>query len=349
MASKLKSIYELNRVLGEGTFGKVYHGVDKSDQSEWAIKICKERYTKFEDCVLLPEVRSLIKLKKEATGKYGDSGFPHIILLRELIREKCGTLSLVFEFAHGQDLGWIVDNTSKPFTTNHVNFLAKQLFRGLAFMHRWYFHRDLKPENLMCSKDNCVLKIIDFGQARARRSKPPYTDYCGTRWYRAPELQLSGQVYGTPVDLWSAGCAFAELISWTPLFPATSEIDLIARISAAIGTPTHSSWPSGYATVGRLLPTNAKRAGNASDDGTPRLQELLRNASDTQLSVIQGLLQWESTHRSTAKQVCRFCGAIEAVMSKDLIEQVQRCTPGNGIFIVFVAPQCVWRRSRSQH
>eukprot|EP00041_Stephanoeca_diplocostata_P015442 m.294804 g.294804 ORF g.294804 m.294804 type:complete len:55 (+) comp20036_c0_seq22:695-859(+) len=38
-------------------------------------------------------------------------------------------------------------------------------------MHRWYFHRDLKPENLMCSKDNCVLKIIDFGQARARRSK----------------------------------------------------------------------------------------------------------------------------------------------------------------------------------
>eukprot|EP00041_Stephanoeca_diplocostata_P015443 m.294963 g.294963 ORF g.294963 m.294963 type:complete len:265 (+) comp20036_c0_seq34:187-981(+) len=205
MASKLKSIYELNRVLGEGTFGKVYHGVDKSDQSEWAIKICKERYTKFEDCVLLPEVRSLIKLKKEATGKYGDSGFPHIILLRELIREKCGTLSLVFEFAHGQDLGWIVDNTSKPFTTNHVNFLAKQLFRGLAFMHRWYFHRDLKPENLMCSKDNCVLKIIDFGQARARRSKPPYTDYCGTRWYRAPELQLSGQVYGTPVDLWSAG------------------------------------------------------------------------------------------------------------------------------------------------
>lgn len=59
---------------------------------------------------------------------------------------------------------------------------------GLAFMHRHgYFHRDLKPENLLCCGPELV-KIGDFGLARETRSRPPYTDYVSTRWYRAPEV-----------------------------------------------------------------------------------------------------------------------------------------------------------------
>lgn len=56
-------------------------------------------------------------------------------------------------------------------------------------MHKnGYFHRDLKPENLLIHGD--TVKICDFGLAREVRSRPPYTDYVATRWYRAPEILL---------------------------------------------------------------------------------------------------------------------------------------------------------------
>lgn len=64
-----------------------------------------------------------------------------------------------------------------------------QVLSGLAFMHRHgFFHRDLKPENLLCTGPELV-KIADFGLAREIRSRPPYTDYVSTRWYRAPEVK----------------------------------------------------------------------------------------------------------------------------------------------------------------
>lgn len=62
------------------------------------------------------------------------------------------------------------------------------MLSGLAFMHRHgFFHRDLKPENLLCCGPE-LIKIADFGLARETRSRPPYTDYVSTRWYRAPEV-----------------------------------------------------------------------------------------------------------------------------------------------------------------
>ena len=57
-------------------------------------------------------------------------------------------------------------------------------------MHKHgYFHRDMKPENLLCMGPD-LIKIADFGLAREIRSRPPYTDYVSTRWYRAPEVLL---------------------------------------------------------------------------------------------------------------------------------------------------------------
>lgn len=61
-------------------------------------------------------------------------------------------------------------------------------------MHRHgFFHRDLKPENLLCNGPE-LIKIADFGLAREIRSRPPYTDYVSTRWYRAPEVNFSKKI-----------------------------------------------------------------------------------------------------------------------------------------------------------
>ena len=112
-----------------------------------------------------------------------------------------------------------------------------QIFSGLAFMHRHgFFHRDLKPENLLCNGPELV-KIADFGLAREIRSRPPYTDYVSTRWYRAPEVLLHSTRYSSAIDLWAVGCIAAELYTFRPLFPGSSEVDQLFKVCSIMGTP----------------------------------------------------------------------------------------------------------------
>ncbi len=72
---------------------------------------------------------------------------------------------------------------------------------------------------------NCDLKICDFGLSRfildenITNKKNIMTEYIATRWYRAPEVFLKPFEYNKPVDIWSVGCIFAELLLRKPLFP----------------------------------------------------------------------------------------------------------------------------------
>ena len=92
-------------------------------------------------------------------------------------------------------------------------------------MHKHnFFHRDLKPENLLLTPEG-IIKIIDFGLCREVRSRPPYTDYVSTRWYRAPELLLRSNVYNSPIDIYALALIVIELFLMNPLFCGTSDLD----------------------------------------------------------------------------------------------------------------------------
>jgi serine/threonine protein kinase len=69
------------------------------------------------------------------------------------------------------------------------------------------------------------VKLCDFGIAREIRSRPPFTDYVSTRWYRAPEMLLGSKNYNSPVDIFALGCVFVELFLNKPLWNGSSEID----------------------------------------------------------------------------------------------------------------------------
>jgi protein kinase len=91
-------------------------------------------------------------------------------------------------------------------------------------MHKHgFFHRDMKPENLLVKTD--AVKIADFGLAREIRSRPPFTDYVSTRWYRGPEILLRSTNYNSPVDIFASGAIMAELYMLRPLFPGSNETD----------------------------------------------------------------------------------------------------------------------------
>lgn len=97
----------------------------------------------------------------------------------------------------------------------------------------------ISPPNAPAEKDVVVLiKLADFGLARETTSKPPYTEYVSTRWYRAPEVLLRSREYSNPVDMWALGTIMAELVNLRPLFPGQGEIDQVARICEIMGDPS---------------------------------------------------------------------------------------------------------------
>ncbi|RZS01688.1 hypothetical protein BHM03_00031589 [Ensete ventricosum] len=62
------------------------------------------------------------------------------------------------------------------------------------------------------------------------------TEYVVTRWYRAPELLLCCDNYGTSIDVWSVGCIFAELLGRKPIFPGTECLNQLKLIISVLGT-----------------------------------------------------------------------------------------------------------------
>eukprot|EP01112_Ceratiomyxa_fruticulosa_P000081 TRINITY_DN10104_c0_g2_i1.p1 TRINITY_DN10104_c0_g2~~TRINITY_DN10104_c0_g2_i1.p1 ORF type:complete len:657 (-),score=126.72 TRINITY_DN10104_c0_g2_i1:153-2123(-) len=277
--------YKIIKQLGDGTYGSVLKAINRASGESVAIKKMKKKFYSWEECIQLREVRSLKKLTH-----------PNIVKLKEVIREN-DELFFVFEFLDG-NLYELMKDRDKMFPEAKIRNVLNQVLQGLAYMHKHgFFHRDLKPENLLISKD--TLKIADFGLAREIRSRPPYTDYVSTRWYRAPEVLLRSTSYSSPIDLWAVGAIMAELFTLRPLFPGTSESDEIFKICTVLGTPTPATWPEGMRLAGIM---NFKFPHCAS---TP-LSTLIPNASPEAISLMQDLMQYDPARRPTAAQALQY-------------------------------------------
>lgn len=108
--------------------------------------------------------------------------------------------------------------------------------------------------------ENCDLKICDFGLARIQ--DPQMTGYVSTRYYRAPEIMLTWQKYDVEVDIWSAGCIFAEMLEGKPLFPGKDHVNQFSIITELLGTPpddvihtiaSENVRDTDYTTIHRLI------------------------------------------------------------------------------------------------
>ncbi|XP_068618446.1 serine/threonine-protein kinase ICK [Battus philenor] len=278
--------YVVLQQLGDGTYGSVVLAQRRDTGEKVAIKRMKRKYYSWDEAMNLREVRSLKKLNHA-----------NIVKLREVIREN-DTLYFVFEYMRG-NLYQLIRDAERNFPEPVLRNILYQVLQGLAHMHRHgFFHRDLKPENLLCAGPELV-KIADLGLAREVRSRPPYTDYVSTRWYRAPEVLLHDTHYGAPIDLWALGCIAAELYTSRPLFPGNSEIDQLYKICAVLGTPDRNEWPEGYALAEALrfrFPTSA---------GVP-LGRVVTGASAAARALLAALLRYPPRDRPTAPQALRF-------------------------------------------
>ncbi|MGH0176647.1 UNVERIFIED_CONTAM: hypothetical protein FKN15_073470 [Acipenser sinensis] len=131
-----------------------------------------------------------------------------------------------------EDLKKYFDSCNGDLDPEIVKSFMYQLLKGLAFCHsRNVLHRDLKPQNLLINR-NGELKLADFGLARAFGIPVRcYSAEVVTLWYRPPDVLFGAKLYSTSIDMWSAGCIFAELANaGRPLFPGNDVDDQLKRI-----------------------------------------------------------------------------------------------------------------------
>lgn len=156
-------------------------------------------------------------------------------------REKYEDIYFVSELMD-TDLASIL-KSPQALSDDHCQFFLYQILRGLKYIHSAdVVHRDLKPRNLLVNS-NCDLKICDYGLARVSYTGDtavalcPMTEYVCTRWYRAPEVLCSWTNYGKPMDLWSVGCIFAEMLRRKPMFPGKNTQHQLQLIVGCLGAP----------------------------------------------------------------------------------------------------------------
>lgn len=204
-------------------------------------------------------------------------------------------LTLVFEYLD-QDLKKYLDVCEHGLDLTVVKSFLFQLLTGVAYCHHHrVLHRDLKPQNLLINREG-DLKLADFGLARAFgipvRS---YTHEVVTLWYRAPDVLLGSRKYSTPVDIWSIGCIFAEMVNGVPLFKGSSEESQLDLVFRHLGTPTEATFPgvSDLPDWRDNFPVYPK---------PENLHSLVPKLDEEGLDLLQAMLLYDPAKRITAQQ-----------------------------------------------
>nr|XP_056709955.1 cyclin-dependent kinase 4 [Euleptes europaea] len=239
MAMGVQDQYEPVAEIGIGAYGTVFKARDLQSGKFVALK--NVRVQSNENGLPLSTVREVALLKRLENFDH-----PNIVRLMDVCTttrtERETKVTLVFEHVD-QDLRAYLDKTPPPgLPAEAIKDMMRQFLSGLEFLHaNCIVHRDLKPENILVTSSGQV-KLADFGLARIYSCQMALTPLVVTLWYRAPEVLLQS-TYGSPVDMWSVGCIFAEMFRRKPLFCGNSEADQLGKIFDLIGLPSEEDWP----------------------------------------------------------------------------------------------------------
>ncbi|XP_057429214.1 CBL-interacting serine/threonine-protein kinase 10-like [Lotus japonicus] len=216
--------YELGRLLGQGTFGKVYYARSAITNQGVAIKMMdKDKVIK---TGLADRIKCEISIMKLARH-------PNIIQLFEVMATK-SKIYFVMEYAKGGELFNKLTKGKLKEAVAHRYF--KQLINAVDYCHsRGVYHRDIKPENILLD-ENGNLKVSDFGLsalAEAKQQDGLLHTPCGTPAYVAPEVIKRKGYDGAKTDIWSCGIVLFVLLAGYLPFYDSNLIHMYRKISKA--------------------------------------------------------------------------------------------------------------------
>ncbi|XP_046462786.1 cyclin-dependent kinase 11B-like [Daphnia pulex] len=279
----------LNKIE-EGTYGVVYRAQDKRTDEIVALKRLKmEREKEGFPITSLREVSTLLKAQHE-----------NIVTVREIVvGSNMDSIFMVMDYVEHdlKSLMEVLKSKKQSFLPGEVKCLLQQLLRAVAHLHdNWILHRDLKTSNILLSHSG-ILKVGDFGLAREYGSPlKAYTSIVVTLWYRAPELLLGVKEYSTPIDVWSVGCIFGELLTLDAIFQGKFEADQINKIFKELGTPNDSIWP-GYSELPFV-----KKASFTNNPISNLRKRFSSRLSELGVDLMQKFLTYDPSKRITAEE-----------------------------------------------
>lgn len=223
--------YEIDSLIGKGSFGQVVKAFDVQEQTHVAIKIIKNKKPFLNQAQIEVRLLELMNSQPEVSGK------ERVVQLKGHFMWR-NHLCLVFELL-SYNLYDLLRNTNfRGVSLNLTRKFAHQMCTALMFLSSpelAVIHCDLKPENiLLCSPKRSAIKIVDFGSS-CQLGKRIY-QYIQSRFYRSPEVLL-GIPYDMAIDMWSLGCILVEMHTGEPLFTGANELDQMNKIVEVLGLP----------------------------------------------------------------------------------------------------------------
>ncbi|XP_019593808.1 protein kinase C theta type isoform X3 [Rhinolophus sinicus] len=220
----------LHKMLGKGSFGKVFLAEFKKTNQFFAIKALKK------DVVLMDDDVECTMVEKRVLSLAWEHPFLTHMFCTFQTKEN---LFFVMEYLNGGDLMYHIQSCHK-FDLSRATFYAAEIILGLQFLHsKGIVYRDLKLDNILLDKDGHI-KIADFGMCKENMLGDARTNtFCGTPDYIAPEILL-GQKYNHSVDWWSFGVLLYEMLIGQSPFHGQDEEELFHSIR--MDSPFYPRW-----------------------------------------------------------------------------------------------------------
>ena len=296
--------YQKIKEIGRGAFGEVYEAKDVVGNELVAIK--KFNIKNQENGIEFSTIREL-KILQELSH-------PNVVKFMNVFHKK-ENLHLVLELAPYNLRNLCPLSLSPP----SIKSILRQLLEGLSYLHRsWIIHRDLSCNNILISPLG-VVKITDFGLSKVLVSEETkHTRFVTTLWYRAPEVLFGTSYYGRAVDLWAAGCIFAEMLDRQPMFAGNNDMDQVATIFKKLGTPSGEDWPGV-----NYFPNYMKQPASPS----LAFQKAFRDVEPQGIDLLKRLLAYSPLERISAEEALMhpyFLTGVQQASGEQLVEEVGR-------------------------
>ncbi|WCJ27215.1 CBL-interacting protein kinase 20 [Euphorbia peplus] len=243
----LMNRYELGRMLGQGTFAKVYLARNLKSGQNVAIKIIDK--DKVIRGGLVDQIKREISVMRLVRH-------PNIVQLYEVLASR-SKIYFAMEYVKG---GELFDKVSKGRLKDDIaRKYFQQCIDAVDFCHsRGVYHRDIKPENLLVD-ENGDLKISDFGLSalcKSRKQDGLLHTTCGTPAYVAPEIIMKKGYDGSKADIWSSGVVLYVLLAGFLPFSDPSLMELYRKIIRGEFRCPQWFHPEAKKLVSRILDPN---------------------------------------------------------------------------------------------
>ena len=295
--------YDIQQKLGKGAYGVVWKAEDRKNKGE--IVALKKIFDAFQNSTDAQRTfREILFLRQFQEHE-------NIVQLQNVLKaDNDRDIYLVFEYMETDLHATIRANILEEI---HKQYIIYQSFKALMYMHSAKLvHRDMKPANLLLNSE-CLMKVADFGLARSLidgigddgSAKPPeMTDYVATRWYRAPEILAGSREYGCPVDMWSLGCIFGEMLGGKPVFAGSSTLNQFEKIVEVLGMPNDEAVDDLKSVFIKTMLeslTNSNDAVKTTEGHKLAWKTMYPTASEDAIDLLTCLIQFSPSERMTAR------------------------------------------------